>query len=113
MTIYIDDLTEWKPGKPSAHLGTNGDIEELHDFAARLGLRRDWFQDKDYPHYDIMGHGKYQAAIKAGAKQVSGKEWITLVPRKTPRRIIAPAPDLDLGFFGDYLIRYDDNEGED
>jgi hypothetical protein len=29
-------------------------VNELHDFAAQLGLKRCWFQDKTlYPHYDV------------------------------------------------------------
>lgn len=82
MSIYIDDLNEWRPGRKSAHLGTDGNLDELHSFATRLGLRFAWFQDKDYPHYDVMGNAKYQAALRLGAKQVTCKEWIKLVPKK-------------------------------
>jgi len=29
-------------------------LQELHDFASRLGLQRRWFQNRDrYPHYDV------------------------------------------------------------
>jgi hypothetical protein len=82
MTIYIDDLNEWRPNRKSAHLGTDGPIDELHSFATQLGLRFAWFQDKDYPHYDVMGQTKYQQALKLGAKQVTCKEWIKLVPKR-------------------------------
>ena len=45
------------------------DTEELHAFAARIGLRRSWFQpDPLHPHYDLMG-GRRQAAIQAGARR--------------------------------------------
>ncbi len=36
-------------------------MEELHEFAARLGLQRRWFQDKGrYPHYDVTLTGALQ-----------------------------------------------------
>lgn len=86
MTIYIDELTEWKPNQKSAHLGSNESVEELYMFADNMGFPRNWLQDKDYFHYDVIGVAKYNLALKLGAQQVSSKEWIKLVPRKTSRR---------------------------
>jgi hypothetical protein len=39
------------------HLATDsGDLDELHDFARRIGLRRSWFQDhRTVSHYDLIG----------------------------------------------------------
>lgn len=82
MTIFIDELTEWKRGQFSAHLGSDkGDDPELHAFAEQLGLRRRWFQTKSYPHYDVMGRVKYDQALALGATRVTSKEWITRVPK--------------------------------
>jgi hypothetical protein len=42
-------------------------LEELHAFAAKLGMKREWFQDKvDRPHYDLTP-GKRLQAIRLGA----------------------------------------------
>ena len=48
------------------HLITDGDLEELHSFARLLGLKREWFQDKRHPHYDLFGP-LAQRALKLGA----------------------------------------------
>lgn len=41
-------------------------LEELHEFAGRLGLRRSWFQDRSIPHYDISKSMR-EKAIRMGA----------------------------------------------
>ncbi len=45
-------------------------LDELHEFAGRLGLRRDWYQDGGWiPHYDVS-EGKREEAIAKGAVAV-------------------------------------------
>lgn len=45
-------------------------VDELHQFAERLKLKREWFQDKpDHPHYDIALR-KRIVAVKLGAVEV-------------------------------------------
>lgn len=53
MAVYVDsEGVRWR-GKNWCHLVADS-MEELHEFAARLGLQRRWFQDKGrYPHYDV------------------------------------------------------------
>lgn len=42
-------------------------LEELHKFAQRIGLKRSWFQNNPtLPHYDLTSNKRNQA-IKAGA----------------------------------------------
>ena len=58
------------------HLVTTGDIDDLHAFAQRIGLKREWFQDHPrHPHYDLKGH-KDILAILRGAEAVSSRELI-------------------------------------
>jgi hypothetical protein len=54
-------------------VGPGDDLAELHAFAASIGLRRAWFQDKVLPHYDVTDT-KRVLAIKAGAQSVSWRE---------------------------------------
>ncbi len=63
------------------HLVTDGPLEELHEFAESIGLRREWFQDHRHPHYDLMG-AKKKLAIERGAKVVSSKEIVRLNNQK-------------------------------
>jgi hypothetical protein len=72
LTVYVDPIIAWgwKPpfDKGSCHL-TADTLEELHAFAARLGMRRAWFQDHPLcPHYDLTP-GRREVAVRLGAKE--------------------------------------------
>lgn len=81
MTIYVDEIKVWpssvrcfKAG--SCHLFTNGAPEELHAFAAKLGLRRGWFQPHPLmPHYDLTPVRRVKA-VALGATEVSMREYL-------------------------------------
>ncbi len=63
------------------HLITDGDIEELHTFAKKIGLKRDWFQaNKRHPHYDIF-RSMVSAAISNGAVVVSRRKIVNMLKR--------------------------------
>lgn len=87
MTVYIDHYPEWL-GVPAkwrggGHLFTDN-LEELHAFASRLGLRREWYQNKGFPHYDLTESKRLQA-IRLGATQVE--------PGVIPEGVIRRDPD--------------------
>jgi len=78
VTVYVDEVRVY-PTKircfkgGSAHL-TADSIDELHTFAQRIGLRREWFQDHPlHPHYDLTP-GRREAALRAGAAFVPARE---------------------------------------
>jgi hypothetical protein len=51
-------------------------LDELHEFAQKIGLKRSWFQaKKDHPHYDLMG-SKKDLAIKKGAELIHPFELV-------------------------------------
>lgn len=74
----VDELRRWptrircfKEG--ACHL-TASTEDELHAFAERLGLRREWFQPHwSAPHYDLTGPKRAQA-VKLGAVFVPARE---------------------------------------
>lgn len=74
MTIFVDGLQRARvPGCAAfywCHLMTDGSDEELHIFAASIGLRREWFQGD---HYDLA-RGKRREAIELGAVVVTSRE---------------------------------------
>lgn len=70
------------------HLVSDTSLEELHEFAQMIGMRRDWFQNKRLPHYDLMTERKRQAALRAGAVLVESKEIV----RRMVRQEAANAP---------------------
>jgi len=53
MSVYVDnERIPWR-GREWCHLVADS-LDELHAFAAKLGLRRAWFQERaSYPHYDV------------------------------------------------------------
>lgn len=70
--IYVDDAfvgADWGKWSGGGHMQAD-DLDELHAFAASIGLKRAWFQDRpDRPeasHYDLT-RGRRDAAILAGA----------------------------------------------
>ncbi len=58
----------------SCHLTTDGDIQELHMFAAIIGCKRAWFQDHPtHPHYDLTT-SRREDAVRRGAVFVAARE---------------------------------------
>jgi hypothetical protein len=58
----------------SCHLLADS-LEELHAFAARLGLNRAWFQGKRLKHY-YLSHGIRAVAIRHGALEITDREMV-------------------------------------
>jgi hypothetical protein len=55
-------------------------MEELHEFADQIGLKRCWYHNKrgkNHPHYDIWG-SKLKEALNKGAKVISSKELVKI-----------------------------------
>jgi hypothetical protein len=56
-------------------------LGELHDFATRIGLRREWFQNHSrHPHYDLWG-SRLKSALNRGAVVVNSKEIVRISRR--------------------------------
>ncbi|WP_137939910.1 DUF4031 domain-containing protein [Chitinivorax sp. B] len=66
MAVYIDNVKiEWR-GRRWCHMVADS-IDELHEFAKRLGLQRAWFQhEASYPHYDVTVETRARA-LRMGA----------------------------------------------
>ena len=65
-------------------------LDELHEMADKIGMRREWFQNKRLPHYDVC-KSRRKLAIERGAVEACSKT-IVLVARKS-RGIPRPAVD--------------------
>jgi hypothetical protein len=62
------------------HLISDHSLQELHLFANKLGLKREWFQDKpERPHYDLTTTRARARAEAAGAILVDGREIVRLL----------------------------------
>ncbi len=72
MAILVDAaIWRWR-GRRWAHLVSDTSYDELHEFGARLGLRREWFQGD---HYDVPEPVR-ETAIVLGAVEVSSAELV-------------------------------------
>lgn len=83
MPIYVDPIADWGKKGKWCHMGIDceSDVEELHQFAQSIGLKRAWFQDRPhYPHYDLRP-SKRELAVKNGAIEVTSTELIKLTKR--------------------------------
>jgi len=85
MAVYVDKLRNWgwRLG-PSSHLisdATPGDNAELHAFAEKIGLKREWFQrSSSVPHYDLTA-GRRATAVKAGAIELDDRQFYAILKR--------------------------------
>ena len=72
VAVLVDEAVwPWR-GARWAHLVSDESVAELHDFAARLGLRRMSFQGD---HYDIPAEIR-DRALRLGARSVGGRDLV-------------------------------------
>ena len=83
MAAYVDALQVWPNARGifragSCHLAADT-LDELHEFAARLGMRRVWFQSGNgrHPHYDLV-KSRRDRAVALGALEVSGRDLVLM-----------------------------------
>lgn len=74
--ILVDNLTDYakSPLGPRAwcHMVSDTSLVELHEMAAKIGMKRAWFQ---VDHYDLVA-SRRAAAVRLGAAEVSSKELV-------------------------------------
>jgi len=86
--VYVDAAIQRWRGRSWCHLFSE-DIGTLHAFAARLGMRREWFQEPpaaSWPHYDLTAERR-AAAVALGAIEADRRTTVTVA-----RRIRASLP---------------------
>ncbi|MEQ1922373.1 MAG: DUF4031 domain-containing protein [Pyrinomonadaceae bacterium] len=73
MAVYVDKLRDhgWRHG-PSCHLIADA-VGELMEFAVGLGMKKEWFQPKSSPHFDLTAEGR-KIAIANGAIELDNRE---------------------------------------
>jgi hypothetical protein len=90
MPVYVDQPMTWaKLYKNYCHMYADT-VDELHAMAAKLGLRRSWFQaDIDHPHYDIAS-SKRRLAIQYGAVEFkTPAEQLAWIKQNRAKRLAA------------------------
>ncbi len=91
--ILVDQAIYLWRGRKWCHMTSDVSLEELHAFAAQLGMKREWFQDHPkMPHYDITAEQRL-IALKMGAIPAEGAQLLAWVaapndPRRAWRRAL-------------------------
>ena len=57
------------------HMASDESLEELHEFAARIGLKRKAFQSVSRPHYDLRPSTR-RLAVSMGAEEVGMRDLV-------------------------------------
>jgi hypothetical protein len=50
-------------------------LDELHAMAQAIGMRREWFQDTSFPHYDVSLTRRSEA-VRRGAVELERREFV-------------------------------------
>lgn len=94
MSVYTDPPMRWPfRGRIvlSCHL-TADTLDELHAFAAKIGLKRSWFQvsKSGIPHYDLMSEGTRSAAAMVPATPLTRAQVFERMKARQAREPVSP-----------------------
>ncbi len=79
MAVYVDDARNRLGRMVMCHMVADTEAE-LHEMAGRVGLRRQWFQPRSWPHYDVSV-SRRRAVIAAGGRELSQRELVGVIRR--------------------------------
>ena len=79
MAVYVDDAKNKFRRMIMCHMVADT-LDELHQMADKIGMRREWFQPRSFPHYDVC-QTRRAKAIEAGAIEVSYRELVGIMIR--------------------------------
>jgi len=79
MAVYVDNVRIPFRGMRMSHMIAD-DLGELHDMAIAIGMKREWFQENSFPHYDVSDERRV-AALALGAAAVERKELVLVMRR--------------------------------
>lgn len=77
MAVYVDHGRIRYRGMRMCHMLADS-LDELHAMADRLGLKREWFQPRSTPHYDIC-QSKRALALQLGATAIDRRRTVALI----------------------------------
>jgi len=86
VSVYVDGLVNGpavfgrRASRQWCHMIADT-LDKLHAMAARIGLRRAWFQDaRSGPHYDLTPTRR-SAAVAAGAAELDRRAFVEVLRR--------------------------------
>ena len=76
MPVYVDKMKNTFRNMVMCHMLADT-VEELHKMAKKIGLKKEWYQPKSMPHYDLS-QSKRAVALKKGAIELSDEKFMEL-----------------------------------
>jgi hypothetical protein len=95
--VYVDDAEVLKHGYAWFHLLADS-IQELHEFAARMGVSaRAFHRGARHPHYDVTA-GQRRRALQHGAAAIFARDAVQIGRRaaEPARQALLDTPQLCL-----------------
>ena len=71
---FRGNLPYFKRKDLSCHLFADT-VDELYEFAERIGCERDWIHFSSRPHFDLTPRMR-ERALRAGAKPITTKQYL-------------------------------------
>lgn len=85
MSVYVDTARNKYHRMVMCHLMADS-LEELHAFAAQLGMKQEWYQPVSTPHYDLS-LARRAMALKLGAVEIDNKKVVELIQKYRTERV--------------------------
>ena len=77
MAVYVDKEENQFGKMKMCHMIADT-LEELHTMAEKIGMKREWFQPKSFPHYDVC-KSRRSLAIGFGAIEVDRRKTVEIM----------------------------------
>lgn len=77
--VYVDKARNRFRGMIMCHMLADN-VDELHAFAEKIGMKREWYQPLSTPHYDLSLTKRLEA-ISKGAIEIDNKKVVEIVKK--------------------------------
>lgn len=75
--VYVDDARNPLGRMLMCHMVADT-LDELHGMAEAIGMKREWFQPKSWPHYDVS-LSRRQMAVSRGAVETTQRGIVAVI----------------------------------